>query len=132
MTEKAAAKTAIKVYRVKLAEEDDRLAARRAEIRAELARVDAFLGVDEGPGTARGRPKAGLSRRVVDRLAADQAKQDRRGEPPGMTAGMLAAALGIEEGSSERQALTREIRALKDAKVIYRSAGGRYRLPRSK
>ena len=49
-----------------------------------------------------------------------------------LTTGMLAKALGIEEGAPERKALTAEIRALMDAKVMYRTAGGRYRLPRSK
>jgi hypothetical protein len=132
MTERTAAKTAMRAYRAKLAEEDARLAARRAEIRSELARVDAFLGAGEGGGSTRGRPGGALAGRIVDALAADQAMPERHGVPPGMTTGMLARALGIADGTPERKALTREINALKDAKVIYRTAGGRYRLPRSK
>lgn len=108
-------RAALTAMRADLLAEDERLVRRRGEIREKVAALNVLLGSEAHSPT-------GLSQRI---LAALRATENRT--PPGVNMTGLAKALGIKEGSPERKTLTAEVRAMMKSKMMYRTAGGRYR-----
>lgn len=100
--------------RADLLAEDGQLMERHAAIRDQIAALDVLLGVSRA---------SDLGRRTLEALRSTETYK-----PPGINMTGLAKMLGINEGSDERKDLSAEMTALQVNKMVYRTAGGRYRV----